>query len=96
MLPSSFPVTCTDFIPFQLQQRTCDWQVPPALAGGGVLVHPKPPGSHDNESLVLPSPSPLPTLASIPGSRLCCEKSLFRSALLFGTLSYLPEQDWKS
>lgn len=96
MLPSSFLVTCADFTHFQLQQRACDWQVPHTLAGGGVLVHPKPPSSRNNESLVLPSPAPLPTLASVPGSRLCCVRSLFRSVLPFGTLGYLLQQDWKS
>lgn len=96
MLPSSFPVMCTDFTPFQLQRRAYDWQVPHTMPGGGFLVHSKPPGSRDNESLVLPSPSPLPTLASIPGSRLGCVRSLFRSVLPFDTLSYISEQDWKS
>lgn len=46
------------------------------LAGGGALIHPKPPGSPDNGPLVLPTPSPLPTLVSIPGSRLCCVRGL--------------------
>lgn len=63
ILISPFPASAKS--PVILQARH-------TLAGGGALVHPKAPGSPDNGPLVLPTPSPLPTPASIPGSRLCC------------------------